>query len=110
MKAISPCFVLLLSLALVVSTSADIINVPAGQPTIQAGIDAASDGDDLSFLGFFLRCVRKDNATAGFFFCFEPLNDDFVAEWTKLGLGHGVFLSFSLPSWGVIFESGSRYR
>ena len=27
--------------------SADIINVPADHPTIQAGIDAASDGDEV---------------------------------------------------------------
>ncbi len=29
------------------AASADIINVPADHPTIQAGIDAASDGDEV---------------------------------------------------------------
>ena len=47
MKAISPFFVLVVSLVAVTSSSADIINVPDDQPTIQAGIDAASDGDEV---------------------------------------------------------------
>ena len=47
MKAISPCLVFVVSLVIVTSSAADIINVPADQPTIQAGIDAASDGDEV---------------------------------------------------------------
>ncbi len=37
----------LLAAAVVPVTNADIINVPGDQPTIQAGIDAAFDGDEV---------------------------------------------------------------
>ena len=39
--------VAIVSLLSSASTPADIINVPADQPTIQAGIDAATDGDEV---------------------------------------------------------------
>ena len=46
MKPIPPFFVLVVSLVLVTSSSAAIINVPGDQPTIQDGINAAVSGVD----------------------------------------------------------------
>ena len=47
MKVAATFFVFVVSLVLVSPSSADIISVPAAQPTIQAGIDAAFDGDEV---------------------------------------------------------------
>lgn len=45
MRPTAPILGVLLGFAVQTSVPADIINVPGDQPTIQAGIDAASDGD-----------------------------------------------------------------
>ena len=46
-RSVSPFVTITIGLLLSASTQADIINVPADQPTIQAGINAASDGDEI---------------------------------------------------------------
>ena len=46
-NTVSLCVTITIGLLLSAATQADIINVPADQPTIQAGIDAASDGDEV---------------------------------------------------------------
>src|SRR5262249_7441707 len=42
-----------------------------------------ADGDDLSFLGFFLGGIRNDDAAAGLLFSFDPLDDDAIVKWTE---------------------------
>src|SRR5262245_8790706 len=43
-----------------------------------------ADGNDLSFLRFFLRGIRNDDAAAGLLFSFDPLDDDAIVKWTEL--------------------------
>src|SRR5215471_7106282 len=43
-----------------------------------------ADGNDLSFLRFFLRGIRNDDAAAGLLFSFYPLDDDAIVERAKL--------------------------
>lgn len=45
--------------AVTVGTHAEIINVPADQPTIQAGIDAAAEGDEVCVYGIPVRSCRS---------------------------------------------------
>src|SRR5215831_13717005 len=42
-----------------------------------------ANGNDLSFLRFFLRSIRNDDAAAGFLFSFDPLDDDAIVKWTE---------------------------
>src|SRR5262249_52774782 len=42
-----------------------------------------ADGNDLSFLRFFLRGIRNDDAAAGLLFSFDPLDDDAIVKWTE---------------------------
>src|SRR5262249_16533528 len=42
-----------------------------------------ADGNDLSFLRFFLRGIWDDDAAAGLLFSFDPLNDDAIVKWTE---------------------------
>src|SRR5262249_55642781 len=42
-----------------------------------------ADGNDLSFLGFFLGGIRDDDAASGLLFSFDPLDDDAIVKWTE---------------------------
>src|SRR6516164_8145958 len=46
-----------------------------------------ADGNDLSFLRFFLRGIRNDDAAAGLLFSFDPLDDDAIVKWTEFHCG-----------------------
>ena len=52
---------------------------------------ARADGDDLAFLGLFLRGVGNDDAAAGLLLGCNTPHDDTVVQRTKL---HDVLLSF----------------
>jgi hypothetical protein len=45
-----------------------------------------ADGNDLSFLRFFLRGIRDDDAAAGLLFSFDALDDDAIVKWTEFSL------------------------
>src|SRR5262249_20979782 len=42
-----------------------------------------ANGNDLSFLSFFLRSVGNDDAAAGLLFSFDPLDGDAIVKWTE---------------------------
>src|SRR5262249_12869926 len=42
-----------------------------------------ADGNDLPFLGFFLGCIRDDDAATALLFSFDPLDDDAIVKWTE---------------------------
>src|SRR5262249_38825876 len=44
---------------------------------------ARADGNDLPFLGFFLRGIRDDDATTGLLFSFDPLDNNAIVKWTE---------------------------
>src|SRR5262249_9036007 len=46
-----------------------------------------ADGNDLPFLGFFLRGIRDDDAATRLLFSFDPLDDDAIVKWTEF---HGL--------------------
>src|SRR6516164_3408680 len=46
-----------------------------------------ADGNDLPFLGFFLRGIRNDDAATRLLFSFDPLDDDAIVKWTEF---HGL--------------------
>src|SRR5215831_9801895 len=42
-----------------------------------------ADGNDLPFLGFFLRGIRDYDAATALLFSFDPLDDDAIVKWTE---------------------------
>ncbi len=42
---------------------------------------AGAEGNDFSFLWFFLRCIRKDDAACADCVSFEALHEDALSEW-----------------------------
>src|SRR5262249_7977878 len=42
-----------------------------------------ADGNDLSFLRFFLRGIRNDDAATGLLFSFDPLDNNPIVRWTE---------------------------
>src|SRR5262249_25067676 len=60
-----------------------------------------ADGNDLSFLRFFLRGIRNYDAAAGFLFSFDPPDDD-VVKWTECHR----FASYRLTFFDVMSAGG----
>src|SRR5215831_11096114 len=61
-----------------------------------------ADGNDLSFLRFFLGGIRDDDAATALLFSFDPLDDDAIVKWTEF---HG-FASYRLTFFDVMSAGG----